>query len=200
MSVITNPLLHTALSYEAYIQLSNQLYGEGKTTGPNQTEALVNYTGLNLKRMNRLQKTTHLEDETLKAIESVREPQIWLVLTEAWCGDAAQILPVLSAMAEANPLIDMRILLRDDNPGIMDVYLTNGARAIPKLIVLDSNTLEELGQWGPRPSEAQEIMVAYKQNPNRPYAELMKELQIWYNRDKTATVQQEVSELIRSIV
>lgn len=113
------------------------------------------------------------------------------MLTEAWCGDAAQNLPVIAKVAQLNPHITLTLLLRDEHPEIMDVYLTHGGKSIPKLIAVAENGTE-LFTWGPRPEALQELVEAYKANPDRPYAEFLEEVQRWYNADKTESVQREL--------
>ena len=126
---------------------------------------------------------------------------IWLVLTEGWCGDAAQILPVLDKMEKISEHIEMKLILRDENLDVMDAYLTNGGRSIPKLLVLDAHTNEVLGSWGPRPSELQEIVMAEreeikkiedKQARKQANQELAIRAQKWYAKDKTLSIQREV--------
>ncbi|MEM7368432.1 MAG: thioredoxin family protein [Bacteroidota bacterium] len=198
MSVITSSNIASAMSYEAYLALSEQLFDQGKTTGPKQSESLTHYTGLNLRRMKRLHKTLKLTSETLEAVQAIQEPQYWVILTEAWCGDAAQILPILRAVAQANPLIELKVLLRDENVEIIDAYLTDGARSIPKVVMLRKSDLKELGVWGPRPAQAQELLYAHKAQEGRPYAELAKDLQLWYNKDKALSTQAELVDVLRS--
>ena len=67
-------------------------------------------------------------------MRNVKENWIWLILTEAWCGDAAQNIPTIEKIARENDRIKTLYLLRDENLELMDKYLTGGARAIPKLI------------------------------------------------------------------
>ena len=55
------------------------------------------------------------------------------------CGDAAHVLPVLNKFAENDTTITLSILLRDDNEELMDRFLTNGTRSIPKLIILNAD-------------------------------------------------------------
>ena len=89
--------------------------------------------------------------------------------------------------------------MRDDNLPIMDEYLTNGGRSIPKLIALKSANLEELGTWGPRPAPVQNLMMAFKENPNGQKKEdLNIEIQKWYAKDRTQTLQQEMLSLIEA--
>ena len=196
-NVITPELLNAAMTYEEYRQLIDDLLAEGKTTGPKQSEAMTHYTEMNVTRMKRLDKRMKLNESLQLQLAAIEVPQIWLVISEGWCGDAAQTVPIMAAMANESANIEMKLILRDDNLEVMDAYLTNGARAIPKLIILDANTLEELGTWGPRPAPAQELLYEYKSNPDETYAEFSKRLQIWYARDKTQTTQQELEGLLK---
>lgn len=196
-NVITPELIQNAMTYEAYRQLIDDLLAEGKTTGPNQSEAMTHYTELNVTRMKRLDKRTKLNESLKEQLTAIDTPQIWLVISEGWCGDAAQIVPILAAMANESSNIDLKFILRDDNLEVMDAYLTDGGRGIPKLIVLNANTLEEIGTWGPRPQPAQKLLYEFKANPDETYAEFGKRLQIWYARDKTQTTQQELEDLLK---
>jgi len=193
---ISAAYLEKAMRYEAYKNWVDDLVAQGKTSGPDQSEAFVHYTQLTQQRMHRLDKTTVVHPEVEALILAIHRPQTWLVLTEAWCGDAAQSIPVMGALSRINPLIDLRFLLRDENPDLMDQYLTNGvSRSIPKLIALDTVTLEELFTWGPRPAPLQEIFAKMKAD-GLPYSDMKEELQRWYNKDKTATIQQELGKLV----
>ncbi len=196
-NVITPKVIENAMTYEGYRQLIDDLLAEGKTTGPNQSEAMTNYTELNVTRMNRLDKRAKLNESLKEQLTAIDTPQIWLVISEGWCGDAAQTVPILAAMANESSNIDLKFILRDDNLEVMDAYLTDGARGIPKLIVLEAATLEEIGTWGPRPTPAQELLYEFKANPDETYAEFGKRLQIWYARDKTQTTQQELEDLLK---
>ena len=182
-----------SMSYEDFRTLVSGLVAEGKTTGPKQSEEMAHYTSMNDHRMNRLDKTTKLNPELVEALEAIDHKQYWLVLTEGWCGDAAQIVPILAKMAEAAPNVELRLVLRDEHLDLMDQYLTNGGRSIPKLIVVDAETYESKGSWGPRPAEVQEMVMARKNDPNaEPYSEFVKKVQLWYARDKTQAVQGEL--------
>ncbi len=192
---VESSYLERAITYEAYVKLISDLLAAGRTTGPDQSEAMIHYTELNQQRMHRVEKSIIILPSTEALIRSVSLPQTWLVLTEAWCGDAAHSTPIMHALAALNPLIDMRLLLRDDNPELMDRYLTNGvSRSIPKLIGLDTATLEELFTWGPRPAPLQHIFTSLKSDGIEFHA-IKEELQRWYNKDKTVAVQQELATL-----
>ncbi len=187
--------LEKAMDYEFYVRMMDDLLAQGKTTGPNQSEDYIHYTQLSQQRMHRIEKTTILIPAVKETMLSVVRPQTWLILTEAWCGDAAQSLPVIKALAQLNPLITIRLLLRDENGGLMDQYLTNGvSRSIPKLIALDSVTREELFTWGPRPAVLQELFMKMK-SEGIPHDQMVEEFQRWYNKDRTASIQTEVAGL-----
>ena len=191
--------LDKSYSYKEYRNLIDQLLSEGKTTGANQTEKNIAYSKLNVQRMNRLDKTVSVIPELTSLIESFNRKCIWLMIAEAWCGDCAQVIPVLSKIAEASDHIELKIVLRDENPELMNRYLTNGGRAIPKLVCIDSDTMHEICTWGPRPKPAQEMILEHKANPVKEYSEVQKEIQLWYANDKGVTLQTEIMELINTM-
>ncbi len=195
-TVITLDHLAASQSYQEYQQMITTLLADGKTTGDNHSEAMLHYTELNQQRMQRLDKTAKLTDVLREKLAAVSTRWTWLVLTEAWCGDAAQSIPLMAKMAEKSPQITLKLLLRDEHPKVMNAYLTNGSRSIPKLICLTED-LQEMGTWGPRPAEAQQLMNDFKQqHPDEDYQALAKEMQRWYARDRTQAIQKEFAELL----
>ncbi|TKT93877.1 thioredoxin family protein [Dyadobacter frigoris] len=188
----------TIYSYSDYMLLMELVVMEQRTTGPKQSDELNHYTKLNLHRMQRLNKTVVLSESLKIAISQIQFPQIWYVLTEAWCGDAAQNIPVLAAIAKLNPLIDIQLILRDENPDIMDEYLTNGGRSIPKLIAVDGE-FNEIFNWGPRPAGAQQMLMEYKESPIKPYKEFAEDIQKWYTADKTQSMQKELLVILEGV-
>ncbi len=196
-SNLTSAHLSKTYSYEAYKLIINNLLAQGKVTGHKQSPDLVQYTKLNVQRMHRWDKVTVLNSSLIDQLLQIKERWIWLVLSEGWCPDSAQNLPVIAKMAQANANISLQILFRDENPEVMDQYLTNGTRSIPKLICLKEDTLEEIGTWGPRPQHAQQMVMNYKSNPQVSYKEFTESLHTWYAKDKTQTIQAEFEVLIR---
>jgi len=185
-------------SYTAFIDLLNGLMSEGKTTGSNHSDEYLHYAKMNLQRMRRWDKTFELRPDVQQVIRSL-PPQHWWVITEGWCGDSAQNLPVLSKMAEASEgRISLRIVLRDENPGIMDQYLTNGtARSIPILVAFDQQG-NQLFKWGPRPAAAQALHTAWKANPTPvPFEDFELEMHTWYTHDKGNALQDEILQLVQ---
>ncbi|PQJ75482.1 thioredoxin family protein [Polaribacter gangjinensis] len=197
MKNILENALKNSISYQDYRDLMHQLTAEGKSTGPIQSEELINYSLLNEARMKRLDKTIEIDDEVATEFQKIEEPQIWLVITESWCGDAAQNLPVIHKLAELNDKIQLKLVLRDENLELMDLFLTNNGRSIPKLIVLD-NQLNVLNTWGPRPSFATKMVHDYKEKNGSLDAQFKQDLQVWYNKDKGKNVQEDFVNLINS--
>jgi hypothetical protein len=185
------------MSYAQYRSLMRELLDQGKTTGPDQRDELIRYTELNWQRMLRVEKTTSLTDTFKQRFTGHVEPVVWLVLTEAWCGDAAANVPVLATVADAHPHIHLALLLRDEHPSIMDQFLTNGGKAIPKLIALDAEDGRVRYTWGPRPEPAQAMVRAWKANPNgESYHDFAGRLQLWYAKDRSRTLQDEMLQLM----
>jgi hypothetical protein len=188
-----------ACSYADYMHLMEKVVLENRTTGLKQSDELNYYTRLNLSRMQRLNKKITIAEELELAVRELQIPQTWFILTEAWCGDAAQNISVIAALALSNPLISVKLLLRDENPEIMDAYLTSGGRSIPKLIAIDEE-FNELFTWGPRPAPAQKMLQEYKANPVKSYKEFSEDIQRWYIADKTESIQSELKTLLEGVV
>ena len=198
MKKIIEKSLKTAISYSGYRSLVHNLLTEGKSTGPEQSDDLTNYSMLNDRRMKRLDKTIKISEETIQEFQKVKQPQTWLVLTEGWCGDAAQSLPILNKIASDTANIDLKIVLRDENLDLMDLFLTNGGRSIPKLIALDKDN-NVLDLWGPRPTIATKMVVAYKEKNRALDPQFKQDLQVWYNKDKGKSVQEDFVNLVAKL-
>lgn len=177
-----------------YLNTIQDLLSQGKTTGTNHSESMIHYTEMNLKRLKRWNKTGKLIPEMSLALNKIEKPQKWVVITEAWCGDAAHTFMFLEKIADANENIELIWKLRDENLDLIDLYLTNGGRSIPKLIVYNEEGTE-LFNWGPRPKHIQEAYLKMKKS-ELPYSEISLELQKLYNTDKGITLQEELIELM----
>ncbi len=189
--------LEKSLTFEEYDRLIDQVVLEGKTTGAAQSDELAHYTKLNQFRMKRLAKTTKLNHDLLEIVRGLKVNWIWLILTEAWCGDAAQNIPTIDKIARENDGIKTRYLLRDENLELMDKYLTNGGRAIPKLICLDAKTFQEIGVWGSRPQAADDYFKKLKaKGLEKP--EIIEKVQRWYIEDDTNSLQAEFAVLLEN--
>ena len=200
MNSIINNGLDNSIWYQEYRELVATYAVEGKTSGNTKTPDYINYTKLNESRMHRLDKTLLVIDEVKTYLENLNKENIWLVLAETWCGDAAQILPVINKMAQVSDKIELRKLLRDDNETVMNLFLTNGTKSIPKLIILDKESGEVVTNFGPRPAEAKQLIMDYKATYGVVDETAKIELQKWYLADKGVAIQTEIVELIRQAV
>ena len=188
--------LKTSLSYQDYRDQVAQMAEEERTSGLEQTEALINYTMLNDRRMKRWDKTIKIADNLTERISQLKTDMTWLVITESWCGDAAHVIPVLNKLALLNDGIDLRLVYRDEHLELMDQFLTNGNRSIAKVIMIDNQTKSVLATYGPRPSEATKMVNDYKVLHGQLTPEFKEDLQRWYNKDKGATVVLDILELL----
>jgi hypothetical protein len=112
-----------------------------------------------------------------------------LVIAEDWCGDASNTVPIVAKLADMIPSFELRVIARDQNPDLMDQYLTDGSRSIPIIIALNDD-FEELGHWGPRPTQLQAWVMANR--TTTPKAELYPQVRKWYARDRGETTLREV--------
>ena len=192
MKVAVAESLLKSHSYVKYRTVVSNLLKEGKSSGNQQSEALTHYSELNEARMNRLDKKTVISEENIQKLMTLKNKYTWLVLSEGWCGDAAQILPILNKLAVITPNIDLKIVFRDENEALMSMFLTNGGKSIPKLIVLDEVSKNTLGNWGPRPKGASDLIQSYKRQYGVIDETAKTELQLWYLHDKGLSTQNEL--------
>ena len=185
---------HGALDFATYMEMM-EAQANTPTDGLDEEDAeRVGYTKLNLHRSQRIGRTYTVSDELGARLARIAAPRIWMVLTEPWCGDSAQCLPHLAVMARRNPLIDLRILPRDENLDVMDLYLTGESRSIPQLVVFDTEG-NELWRWGPRPAAAQVVFDQAKAEGLEKPA-LLERLHLWYGRDRGREVEREITGLV----
>lgn len=188
--------LKNSIDYKQYRGLVKQLADENSTTGKEKTEALVNYTMLNDRRMKRWDKTIKTPQDIVEQVAEFKGNITWLVLTESWCGDAAHIIPVMNKLAELNDDITLKMVFRDENEALMNNFLTNGGKAIPKLIMIDNGTNEVLNTFGSRPSEATQLVNDYKAKHGKLTPEFKEDLQRWYNKDKGQATIKDLTKLL----
>lgn len=192
--------LLNSCTYFEFKELISDLLFEGLSTGNNQSEELLQYSTLNEIRLKRLDKTILITEDVSEKLKSIDKKYIWLVIAEGWCGDAAQVLPVLNKMAMETDAVDLRIVLRDKNDELMSHFLTNGARSIPKLIIIDKESGNICNHWGPRPQGALDLIQNYKKQYGVVTDEAKTQLQLWYLKDKGFSIQEEVVEMMYATV
>lgn len=172
------------MDYEQYSTMVDAFAEMGKTTGSEQSEARIEYTKLNQRRMKRWDKTFKISEDNLNALGQSKSKLTFLAITESWCGDAAASLPIINKIVEANSNISLKVVLRDESLDLMEAFLTNGTMSIPKLIIINEDTDEVVGEWGPRPSIATEMVQACKAEHGKLTEEFKQDLQLWYNKNK----------------
>lgn len=188
--------LKKAISYPKYTKLVEQLVEEKSTTGDSKTEALIEYTKLNDRRMKRWDKTLKIPVNLEEKIISIDSRATWLVITESWCGDAAHVMPVINKVAELNKNINFKVVLRDENEALMNQFLTNGSKSIPKLIMIDDTTNEIVSTYGPRPNTVTQMVNDFKKKHGVLTADFKQDLQVWYNKDKGQSTLEDLTELL----
>ena len=193
---IISESLQKGISYQEYRTLVKDLVAKESTTGNEKTEALVNYTLLNDRRMKRWDKTVKLSEEVVEKVSNFNGNVTWLIITESWCGDAAHVIPVLNKLAELSDNIDLKMVFRDENPELMDQFLTNGGRAIAKLIMIDNVAEKVTHTFGPRPSEATQMVNDYKTQYGKLTPEFKEDLQRWYNKNKGQNIISDIVALL----
>jgi len=198
MDALIETGLNNSYHYAEYRNHVSQLLLDGLSTGETQSEDLTHYSTLNEVRMNRLDKTIQVPQEVEHKLRKLKREHILLVISEGWCGDAAQILPVINKMGETSDKLDLRIVLRDENARLMDEFLTNGSRSIPKLILIDKETQKVRGSWGPRPHGAAELIMDYKKKFGVLNNDAKTELQKWYLHDKGLSTMEEIVLLLHT--
>lgn len=191
MKSIIQSALQNSHSYTEYRIIVSKLISEGKSTGHEQSADLLHYSELNEVRMKRLEKTLKLDPEVEKTLQNLKSKQTWLVISEGWCGDAAQILPIIKLMSEASENIDLKLVFRDENEELIHLFLTNGAKSIPKLLVLDES-FNLINHWGPRPEGAKNLIIEYKANHGIVDEAAKTALQKWYLEDKGISTMKEI--------
>lgn len=155
-------------------------------------EEYLEYAKLNFSRTKRWLSRFEPSEEMRKLINSIQEHQHWIVITEPWCGDAGHSLAQLYNIVKHNKNIDFEIQLRDSEPFLIEDYLTNGSKSIPKLIIRN-DVGHDIFIWGPRPKPATELFERLKVEGVE-FDKIKERLQLWYNNDKGASIQQELLE------
>lgn len=194
MKALLEKSINKAMDYTQYNMLFKQLVEEERTTGEF-SQMKVDYTKLNFSRTKRLDKTAKVSEEAMEVFKGVSNKQTWLVITEPWCGDAAQTLPFLNKIAQEADNIDLKIVLRDDNLELMNQFLTNGSQSIPIVIMIDED-MNVLQTFGPRSKAATKLVSDYKEEHGKIDDAFKEIIQVWYNKDKGISI---VNDLVNSL-
>ena len=189
-----------AMTPETYGQAMLDWVEQQAHSGPEPKEKYAEYTRLNAARARRVAKTYRMSEDMATILDSGRtEGQHWVVITESWCGDAVQCLPLIRMWAERAE-VPLEVMLRDTGVPLIDDFRTRGGRSIPMWVVAETSGAV-LGQWGPRPETARRMVLEHKEalEPKPPYAEFASQVQLWYARDRGREIEREAREMLTAI-
>jgi thiol-disulfide isomerase/thioredoxin len=196
LNEIIKNALDNSMSYQQYRAFVEAHTANGTNSGAEVTDDLAEYTKLNNQRMKRLDKTMKLLPETGEFLANFNKDVYFLLVTESWCGDAAQTMPMINKLAQAAG-IELKVVLRDENLELMDQFLTNGSRSIAKLILVNNKSGLPIANWGPRPTTATQIVAKEKATKGELSPDFKQELQNWYNKDKGKDTEKDLVAMLR---
>lgn len=197
MQKIDLSIINSYITYPEYqAEFKKQVFLDDINSLNELEKQYFEYRKLNFQRTSRVEKTFLPAPETQDVFASISSEQTWYVITENWCGDSAQSLPVIASLANLSENIILKIVLRDSNPEFMNLYLTNGNKSIPELVVFDKQG-SELFHWGPRPKSAQDLFRDLK-TQGLDKTEINKELHLWYAKNRGKEVEKEIMEMIKN--
>lgn len=191
--------INASFSYNEYQSHMIDFANNEQSSGSEQSPEFVKYTKLNQARMKRLNKKILIDEISTNTVNSINQKYTWLVLTESWCGDAAQTIPVINKLSELSENINFRIAYRDQHLELMEHFLTNGAAAIPKLLILNNDN-KVLADWGPRPTTATKKVSDFKEKNGTLTSEFKEQLQNWYNKDKGKDTLNDLNVILMNII
>jgi len=191
----------SAMTTAAYLDAMSEWVASEAHSGPEPSEKLAEYTALNAVRMKRVAKTYRMGEGMAEFLDSgACRGQHWVVITESWCGDAAQSGPLVARLAERAG-VPLEWVLRDGENAVIDDFLTRGGKSIP-IWVVANGAGEVLATWGPRPASVRDMVDAYRAQPDPkpPYAEYAAQVQLWYARNRGKEFEDEAYQMLRSIL
>jgi hypothetical protein len=95
-------------------------------------------------------------------------------------------------MAHESGRIELKIVLPEENEDLMDLFLTDDVRKVPKLIIVDKDSGDVYGSWGPMPKGANDLISNYKEKNGFIDETATADLQNWYLNDKGISIQNEL--------
>ena len=182
------------ISFEEYFKKTEEIVNKDKEKLTPAEKEMLEYYKLGVQRMSRMMKVYKPDEEQVKTLENKNFKGKILIISEGWCGDAGQTVPAVSLFFEGKN--EVRIVYRDENPDLIDQFLTNGTRSIPIVVILDEND-GVIAHWGPRPAYGTELLKKYKADPeNYPKTQFYNDLQVYYAKNRGYDVIMEILDLI----
>jgi hypothetical protein len=194
---ITPHLLDRTLSWDQYYGLMRQYVDTDDKPELYREEKMLKYATDNLRRVDHVLASISIESKLYNQLNTISTPLTWVVLAEPWCGDVSQVIPALYTFSTCSDSIDFRVLQSDSHPEVLDHYITGHSRSIPKLICLRTDTLDEIGTWGPRPAVLQQIVMDNKDRTDISFGAKVRMIHDWYAQDMTRSIQGEFIDLLK---
>jgi len=141
-------------------------------------------------------------DSRIDQEEFIKETFNILVITEPWCGDSLALLPIIQKLSERNPTWEIRILLRDKNPELMNHFLTRDVRSIPIFLFLDER-FNLITRWGPRPEAAQQIYEDHRtqiESGQITKQDVIKKIRTFYAKDRGQSSLEELKVILKKVL
>lgn len=191
---------HDGLTYEEYRRDWKTRKARSPEPGMDKDERkMLHYLKYNWERQAHVHDAYELSEDLQQALDAVEEEQIWMVLTEPWCGDSAFLLPVIADAAAEAENVTLRILPRDEHLDVMDQYLTGGSRSIPKLVAFAAEGPDEGRErfvWGPRPEGAARRFAELREQ-DLPKEQMIEQLVGYYEDGGWKEVDAELAEAVK---
>ena len=187
--------MEQTMNFQWYVEYFDQLLHGTNLPAPYDQPKYIDFTKLNLVHMNRWLRSGVILPEVKAMMEKIDAAQHWIVITEAWCADAANTIPFMRMIAALSPHVKVTYELRDSEPFRINSYLTGTSKSIPKLVIRDKEGTD-LAVWGPRPKECQ-VLFRKLAEENLAFEVKKVEIQKWYNRDAGRAFQEELLALLQ---
>ena len=174
------------LDEETDVQIDEDRFNRG-TTYAAYRDRILGAGGIMRDLLTASEAALAKETIDVEAFRRLAKPLRVLILSEDWCGDCTDNLPVVNRLAEESGKLEVRILPRDEHLDVMDQYLKYGQfRAIPLILFLDEDG-NVVGDLKERPESVTELRARKRQelHASRPdfgepgaYAELSEEKRV----------------------
>ena len=94
---------HKGLTYQQYLELFQQKIESHDIPELDEEQIKKSETiKLNYQRTTRINKTYVVDKNLSEKLRELNQPQLWMLITEDWCGDSAQIVPYIAKISECN--------------------------------------------------------------------------------------------------
>jgi hypothetical protein len=197
--MIISDIIPFAVDYRTYVKAIMQKHTSGMRSGGHYALSYFDFLESNIQRMSFLDKALIINPIVSQALESLNNKLIWLVIAEGWSTDCSEILPVINKLAEASKgKIYLKIVSMENYPDQKDISLFNEVMSLPKMMFVDSATLNVLANWGPRPAPAQKIVMEWQESEIS-WQKNENDLQLWYLNDNGETTIIELLEIINTL-